>query len=116
MDHTARGCAWSGRTDEAQRKNRKAVVSDPGIEKRPRLKGEKGTSEPELLSRLRKRSPGKSDREALERAARIQLGFETIQRAQERSAAAGVDEDEVMAETVRGVRESRRSRAAWRAA
>jgi hypothetical protein len=55
----------------------------------------------ELLSRLRERSPGKSDREALERAARIQLGFETIQRAQERSAAAGVDEDEVMAEAVR---------------
>jgi hypothetical protein len=69
----------------------------------------------ELLSRLRKRSPGKSDREALERAARIQLGFETIRRAQERSAAAGVDEDEVMAEAVRGVRESRRSRAARRA-
>jgi hypothetical protein len=64
----------------------------------------------ELLSRLRERSPGKSDREALERAARIQLGFETIRRAQERSAAAGVDEDEVMAEAVRGVRESRRSR------
>ena len=69
----------------------------------------------ELLSRLRKRSPGKSDREALERAARIQLGFETIRRAQERSAAAGVDEDEVMAEAVRGVHESRRSRAARRA-
>jgi hypothetical protein len=44
----------------------------------------------ELLSRLRERSPGKNDREALERAARIQLGFETIPRAQERSAAAGV--------------------------
>lgn len=87
-----------------------------GSKNAPALKGEKGTSEPELLSRLRKRSPGKSDREALERAARIQLGFETIQRAQERSAAAGVDEDEVMAEAVRGVRESRRSRAAWRAA
>jgi hypothetical protein len=65
----------------------------------------------ELLSRLRERSPGKSNREALERIARIQLGFETIRRAQERSAAAGVDEDEVMAEAVRGVHESRRSRA-----
>lgn len=54
----------------------------------------------DLLSRLRRRSPGKSDREALERAARIQLGFETIQRAQERSAAAGVDEDKVMAQAV----------------
>ena len=70
----------------------------------------------DLLSRLRKRSPGKSDREALERAARIQLGFETIRRAQERSVAAGVDEDEVMAEAVRGVHESRRSRVARRAA
>jgi hypothetical protein len=70
----------------------------------------------DLLSRLRKRSPGKSDREMLERVARIQLGFETIRRVQERSAAAGVDDDEVMAEAVRGVRASRRSRAARRAA
>ena len=68
----------------------------------------------DLLSRLRKRSPGKSDREMLERVARIQLGFETIRRVQERSAAARVDE--VMAEAVRGVRASRRSRAARRAA
>jgi hypothetical protein len=70
----------------------------------------------DLLSRLRKRSPGKSDRETLERVARIQLGFETIRRVQERSAVAGVDDDEVMAEAVRGVRASRRSRAARRAA
>lgn len=70
----------------------------------------------DLLSRLRKRSPGKSDREMLERVARIQLGFETIRRVQERSAAAGVDDDEVMAEAVRGVRASRLSRAARRAA
>jgi hypothetical protein len=68
----------------------------------------------ELLSRLRKRSPGKSDRETLERVARIQLGFETIRRAQERSVASGVAEDEVMAEAVRGARESRRSRTARR--
>jgi hypothetical protein len=70
----------------------------------------------DLLSRLRKRSPGKSDREMLERVARIQLGFETIRRVQERSVAAGVDDDEVMAEAVRGVRASRRSQAARRAA
>lgn len=66
----------------------------------------------ELLSRLRKRSPGKSDRETLERVVRIQLGFETIRRVQERNAAEGIDEAEVMAEAVRGVRESRRARAA----
>jgi hypothetical protein len=70
----------------------------------------------DLLSRLRERSPGRSDRETLERVARIQLGFETIRRAQERSAASGVDDDEVMAEAVRGVRASRRSRAVRRAA
>jgi hypothetical protein len=70
----------------------------------------------DLLSRLRKRSPGKSDRETLERVARIQLGFETIRRVQERDATAGVDDDEVMAEAVRGVHESRRSRAARRTA
>lgn len=61
----------------------------------------------ELLERLRQRAPGKSDRETLERVARIQLGFETIRRVQERNAAAGVDDDEVMAEAVRAVREGR---------
>ncbi|HEV3034932.1 MAG TPA: hypothetical protein VGX72_09090 [Solirubrobacteraceae bacterium] len=66
----------------------------------------------ELLSRLRERSPGKSNRETLERVARIQLGFETIRRVQERNAAAGVDDAEVMTEAVRGVRESRRAQAA----
>lgn len=70
----------------------------------------------ELLSRLRKRSPGKSDRETLERVARIQLGFETIRRVQERNAAAGIDDDTVMTQAVRGVRASRRARAARRAA
>lgn len=70
----------------------------------------------ELLGRLRERAPGKSDRELLERVARIQLGFETIRRVQERNAVAGVDDDEVMAEAVRAVRESRRERAARRAA
>jgi hypothetical protein len=69
----------------------------------------------ELLSRLRQRSPGKSDRETLERVARIQLGFETIRQVQDRNAAAGVDDGDVMAEAVRGVRESRQSRAARRA-
>jgi hypothetical protein len=69
----------------------------------------------DLLSRLRKRSPGKSDRETLERVAQIQLG-RAIRRVQERSAAAGVDDDEVMAEAVRGMRASRWSRAARRAA
>jgi hypothetical protein len=70
----------------------------------------------DLLRRLRERTPGKSAREALERVARIQLGFDTIRRVQERNAAAGVDDDEVMAEAVRSVRESRRKRAARRAA
>jgi len=66
----------------------------------------------ELLARLRERSPGKSDRELLERVARIQLGFETIRRVQERNGAAGVDDDEVMGEAVRAARESRHSPAA----
>ncbi len=70
----------------------------------------------ELLERLRERAPGRSDRETLERVARIQLGFETIRRVQERNAAAGVDDDEVMAEAVRSVRASRKARAARRAA
>ncbi|HEV7938416.1 MAG TPA: hypothetical protein VGP18_10390 [Solirubrobacteraceae bacterium] len=70
----------------------------------------------DLLKRLRERTPGKSAREALERVARIQLGFDTIRRVQERNAAAGVDDDDVMAEAVQTVRESRRERAARRAA
>lgn len=70
----------------------------------------------DLLKRLRERTPGKSAREALERVARIQLGFDTIRRVQERNAAAGVDDDDVMAEAVRAVRESRKDRAARRAA
>jgi hypothetical protein len=70
----------------------------------------------DLLRRLRERTPGKSAREALERVARIQLGFDTIRRVQERNAAAGVDDDDVMAEAVQAVRESRKERAARRAA
>ena len=57
----------------------------------------------ELLARLRERSPGKSDRELLERVARIKLGFETILRVQARNGAAGVDDDEVMAEAVSAI-------------
>jgi hypothetical protein len=70
----------------------------------------------ELLEQLRERAPGRSDRETLERVARIQLGFETIRRVQERNAAAGVDDDEVMAEAVRSARDTRNARAARRAA
>jgi hypothetical protein len=69
----------------------------------------------DLLSRVRERAPGTSAREALERVARIQLGFDTIRRVQERNLAAGVDDDEIMSEAVRTVRESRRARAARRA-
>jgi hypothetical protein len=65
----------------------------------------------DLLRRLRERAPGKSARKTLERVARIQLGFDTIRRVQERNAAIGVDDDEVMAEAVRAVRESRKERA-----
>jgi hypothetical protein len=70
----------------------------------------------ELLDRLRQHSPGRSDRETLERVARIQLGFETIRAVQERSEAAGVDDDEVVAEAVRAVRETRQARSTRRAA
>jgi hypothetical protein len=62
----------------------------------------------DLLRRLRERTPGKSARETLERVARIQLGFDTIRRVQERNAAAVVDDDEVMAEAIRAAREYRR--------
>lgn len=66
----------------------------------------------ELLVRLRERWPGKSDRETLERVARIQLGFETIRRVQQRNAAAGDDDETVMAAAVRAVHESRPARGA----
>jgi hypothetical protein len=62
-----------------------------------------------LLERLRKRSPGKSDRELLEDLATITLGFETIARVQQRNADA--DEDEVMAEAVKAAHEVRREMA-----
>ncbi len=70
----------------------------------------------ELLDRLRQSSPRRSNRETLERVARIQLGFETIRRVQGRNEAAGVDDGEGTAEAVRAVHETRRDRSARRAA
>jgi len=66
----------------------------------------------DLLARLRKRSPGKSDRELLEDLAAVTLGFETIRRVQRRTADAGVDQGEIEGEAVRVVREHRHRRAA----
>lgn len=66
----------------------------------------------DLLARLRERSPGKSDRELLEELATVTLGFETIQRVRQRTADAGVDQQEIEDEAVRVVRERRRRRAA----
>jgi hypothetical protein len=66
----------------------------------------------ELLERLRKRRPQQSDRELVERVARIELGFEAIHRAQARTAAAGTDQAEIDAEAVRLVKEARRQQAA----
>jgi len=62
----------------------------------------------ELLTRLRERSPGKSDRELLEDLAAVTLGFETIHRVQRRTAEAGIDQEEIEREAVRAVREHRR--------
>jgi hypothetical protein len=70
----------------------------------------------DLLARLRERSPGKSDRELLEELATVTLGFETIQRVRQRTADAGVDQQEIEDEAVRVVRERRRRRAAGHAA
>jgi hypothetical protein len=58
----------------------------------------------ELLSRLRARHPGKSDRELLERLAVIHLGMAALRESQCRNA---VPEDEVMEQAVRAVREVR---------
>lgn len=69
-----------------------------------------------LLEQLRERDPEKSDRELLEDLAVIALGFETIRRVQERNAAAGVDDDKVMAEAVKAVHEVRAERTAERRA
>lgn len=70
----------------------------------------------ELLAGLRERSPGKSDRELLEDLAIVTLGFETIQRVRQRTADAGVDQQEIEDEAVRVVHEHRSRRAARPAA
>jgi hypothetical protein len=70
----------------------------------------------DLLARLRERSPGKRDRELLEELATVTLGFETIQHVRQRTADAGVDQQEIEDEAVRVVRERRRRRAAGHAA
>lgn len=67
-----------------------------------------------LLERLRQRDPRRSDRELLEDLAVIAVGDETLRRLHERNADA--DEAEVMAESVRAVREARREMAAERRA
>jgi hypothetical protein len=70
----------------------------------------------DLLTRLRERSPGKSDRELLEDLAVVTLGFETIHRVQRRTAKAGVDQAEIEREAVRAVHKHRRRGAAGQAA
>jgi len=67
-----------------------------------------------LLARLRARDRSKSDRELLEDLALIAVGDETLRRLHERNADA--DEDEVMDEAVKAVREVRREMAAERRA
>jgi hypothetical protein len=61
----------------------------------------------DLLERLRKRRPERSDRELLEGAARIQLGREAIARVRKRFA--GVPIEEIESEAVKAVREVRRN-------
>lgn len=68
----------------------------------------------DLLDRLRKRRPGRGDRELLESAVRIQLGREAIARVRKRFA--GVPMDEIEREAVNAVREVRREDAAERRA
>jgi hypothetical protein len=68
----------------------------------------------ELLERLRKRRPEKSDRELVESVARIQLGREASDRARERFT--GVPSEEIEREAVKAAREVRRERAAKRQA
>jgi hypothetical protein len=67
----------------------------------------------ELLSELRERSPGKSDRELLEDLAARRLGEETIARMRE--AFADVDPQEIEGEAVRAVSEVRHEMAAEQA-
>jgi hypothetical protein len=68
----------------------------------------------ELLAQLRQDAPGKSDRELLEDLAVIQLGDKAI--ANIREAFAGVPDEEIAREAVKGVREVRRKRAGPRRA
>jgi hypothetical protein len=70
----------------------------------------------DLLARLRERSPGKNDRELLEDLATVTLGFETIERVRQRTADAGVDQQEIEDEAARVVREHRRQREVGHAA
>jgi hypothetical protein len=64
----------------------------------------------ELLERLRKRRPEKSDRELVESIARIQLGREASARVRERFA--GVPSREIEREAVNAAREVRHEMAA----
>lgn len=68
----------------------------------------------ELLSELRERSPGKSDRELLEDLAASRLGDETIARM--RQAFVDVDPQTIEGEAVSAVREVRHEMATERAA
>jgi hypothetical protein len=61
----------------------------------------------ELLERLRKRRPEKSDRELIESLAKITLGRETLRRVQERNA---LSDEEAIALGVKAVHEARRER------
>jgi hypothetical protein len=70
--------------------------------------------ERELLDRLRKRRPEKSDRELVESLARIQLGREASARVKERFA--GVPSEEIEREAVKAMREVRSEMAAERQA
>lgn len=68
----------------------------------------------DLLERLRKRRPERSDRELLESAARIQLGREAIARVRKRFD--GVPMEEIEREAVKAVHEVRPERATKRRA
>ena len=63
----------------------------------------------DLLERLRKRRPERSDRELVESLAKITLGRETLRRVQERNA---LSEEEAIALGVRAVHEARREASA----
>ena len=75
----------------------------PGVAASPTTRVEIDT---DLLDRLRKRRPERSDRELLESAVRIQLGREAIARVRKRFA--GVPMKELEREAVKAVHEVRR--------